>query len=330
MFLKISLLTLVLLSVLTPDTFAQNRKKSKNQLTPEGIAQLHASEDTLAYLAFVVVNDSVEQERFAACRSLITGLVRALKVENSFKYPFDRLKSLSILSPPDSSFRIFTWQMYVNDSTYRYYGAVQMNTPELKLYPLKDRSFEMEMPAPTEETLSPDAWYGALYYNLRQADTKQGRHYLLFGFDAYSFFDKRKLIDVLTFDATGKPVFGAAVFAKPDGSPDPHKRYFFDYSSEAAVRVNWDEEYKMILFDHLIAMPSPFGRGVTFVSDGSYDGFRWEKGRWQFVDKVFNDKMSEDQTQIEPVLGQRKGKNLMGGQERQPGKKQVKSAAPKD
>jgi hypothetical protein len=55
---------------------------------------------------------------------------------------------MSILSPPDSSFRIFTWQLFVNDSTYRHYGAIQMNQKELKLFALRDKSFEMDGPAP--------------------------------------------------------------------------------------------------------------------------------------------------------------------------------------
>ena len=309
MFLKINCLFVFLTLLHTAALQAQPLAVKAGKISPEALERLHTGEDTLALLAYAVVNDSIEQERFAACRTLITALVRTLKVENSFKYQFDRLKSVSIMAPPDSSFRIFTWQLFVNDSTYRYYGAIQMNSRDLKLYPLFDRSFELD-DRPVFEQLPADRWYGALYYNLRQFDLREGRKYLLFGYDAYAFFEKRKVIDVLSFDKNGAPVFGAPVFNKPE-SKEPEQRLLFEYSSEASIRVNWDEQYQMVLFDHLIPVPSPFGRGITYVPDGSYDGLRFEKGRWKYQDKVFNDVM-EEAPRPEPVLDGRQGKDIIG------------------
>jgi hypothetical protein len=298
---------LLTLGVFTPTLQAQ---QPASPLSGAVLEKLNAAEDTLAILAYAVVNDSIEQERFAACKVLITSLVRALKTENSFTYPFSRLKSVSILTPPDSSFRIFTWQLFVNDSTYRYYGTIQMNQKVLKLFPLIDRSFDMGLP--THEQLSPENWYGALYYNLRQFDTKEGRKYLLMGFDAFEFFEKRKVIDVLSFDKQGKPVFGAPVFARENPKPGPkEQRLMFEYSAEASVKVNWDEQYKMVLFDHLIPFPSPFGRGMTAVPDGSYDALRLEKGRWKYIDKVFNDSQ-KDVPMPEPILDGRREKDISG------------------
>lgn len=308
-------LTIVMALYLCSALQAQNKSKFNGALSAETIQQLHTSEDTLAILAFAVVNDSMPDMRFLACRSLITALVRALKTENSFHYPFDRLKSMSILAPPDSSFRIFTWQLFVDDSTYRYYGALQMNTPELKLFPLIDRSFEMAASF-TSEQLSPERWYGALYYNLLPFDTKEGRKYLLFGFDGFTFFEKRKVLDVLSFDKSGNPRFGAPIFEHPEtGATD--QRLLLEYTSEAKVRLNWDEQYQMILFDHLIPMANPYTGGMMNVPDGSYDGLKWEKGRWVFVDKVFND-VQQEVPRPEPVLDAEKGKNILGKPARKP------------
>ena len=322
MSLKINLSACCFLLLTTFTLSAQSTNKNAGKLTSAAIERIKTGEDTLALLAYAVVNDSVEKERFAACRALIPALVRTLKVENSFRYQFDRLKSVSILAPPDSSFRVFTWQLFVNDSTYRYYGAIQMNSGELKLFPFIDRSFEFE-DRPVSEQLAPDRWYGALYYNIRQFDTKEGRKYLLFGFDAYEFFNKRKVIEVLSFDKTGKPVFGAPVFDRTDAKVAEH-RLLLEYSAEASVRVNWDEQYQMVLFDHLITVPSPFGRGFTNVPDGSYDGLRFEKGKWKYIDKVFNDVMSEAPFP-EPVLDTRKDKDLMGREKK---KKKAKGERP--
>lgn len=312
--------TLLLFSLLASGLTAQKRNKEPRAeaLSAQAAERLHAAEDTLALLAYAVVNDSVEQVRFGACRTLITTLVRALKTENSFRYRFDRLKSISVLAPPDSSFRIFTWQLFVNDSTYRYYGAIQMNRPNLVLHALKDRSRDVGEEAVYQQ-FAPENWYGALYYSLRPFETKtsagQQQQYLLMGFNGLEFFNKRKVVDVLSFDAaTGKPVFGSPVFAREKPLAMPEQRLVFEYSAEASVRVNWDEQYQMVLFDHLIQIPSAYGRGFTAVPDGSYDGLKLEKGgRWTFVNKVFNDVMNEE-FRPEPVLDKKQeaGRDVNG------------------
>lgn len=289
---------------------AQSKNKRAGDLNPKALQQLAAAEDTLALLAYSVVNDSLDSMRFASCAQLSATLVRCLRTENAFRYPFSRVKAVSILAPPDSSFRIFTWQLFVNDSTYNYYGLLQLNSREPALFELVDRSADME-PPPTHEALPPDQWYGVLYYNLRQFDTPKGRKYLLMGFDAFSFFERRKVMDVLSFDPkTGFPEFGAPVFERPGKPENREHRIIFDYTAEAGVRVNWDEEYKMILCDHLLPVPSSYHPGITHVPDGSYDGFKLEKGRWVYVDKVFNDSQDEVPRPV-PVLNGR-GKDIMG------------------
>ncbi len=293
----------LLLHALT--AFAQAKQKA-GPLSPEAFQRLHEAEDTLAIFAFAITNDTSSEMRFLACKSLITGLVRALKTENSFRYPFSRLSSVSILTPPDSSFRVFSWQLFVNDSTYWHYGAIQMNEPELRLYPLIDRRIEFK-DKPTHEVLSPNRWYGAVYYNLLPFETPQGRKYLLFGLDGYTLFEKRKVIEVLSFNAAGEPVLGAPVFER-NGQRGEH-RIILQYATDAKIRVNWDDYYKMIIFDHLIPWQSPYTGAITYVPDGSCDGFKYEKGRWIFVDKVFRD--TQDKAPVPyPVLDDKR--DLLG------------------
>jgi hypothetical protein len=307
------LFLVLFLGIFCQNLLAQRKTEPSGALTKENLEKINTIEDSLAILTYAVVNDSLETNRFGACRVLIPMLVRALKVENSYNYKFERLKTMSIMAPPDSSFRIFTWQLFVNDSTYKYFGAIQMNSSNLKLFPLSDKSAEMENDF-EDRVLTPENWYGALYYNLQQFEAKGGNKYLLIGFDAFSFFEKRKIIDVLSFDKTGKPSFGDSVFdmTKTEKETPPPIRIVLEYSSEAIVRCNFDAQYEMILYDHLEPMPSPFGRGMTYIPDGSVEGLQLIKGRWKHISKVFNDSMTEDQTQIEPILNKQKGKNVLG------------------
>jgi hypothetical protein len=312
----------LLMGIFCQNISAQSKKDRAGALTPENLQKINTIEDSLAILAYAVVNDSFEMNRFGACRALIPALVRALRVENSFNYRFDRLKSLSIMAPPDSSFRIFTWQLFVNDSTYKYFGAIQMNTASLKIYPLTDKSAEME-DSFEDMILTHDNWYGSLYYNLQQFEAKGGNKYLLIGFDAFSFFERRKIIDVLSFDKTGKPSFGDTVFDMEKTDKDAERpaplRIVLEYSAEAGVRCNFDLQYEMVLFDHLDIVPSPFGRGMTQIPDGSVEGLKLEKDRWKHISKVFNDVMNEEQTQIEPILDKQKGKNVLGNTKKKRG-----------
>lgn len=311
--LPVKFATIFLLGLLSTPIFAQKNKKTAGSLTAEAMVSMRVFEDTLGVLSYAMVNDSIEIERFGAAHRLITLLVEALKTENSFNYPFDRLRSMSIVSPPDSSFRIFSWQLFVNDSTYRYYGAIQMNKPELLLYPLRDKSPDLKR-VPNQDVLTPDQWYGSVYYNLREFELRGGqKQYLVFGFDAVDFFNRRKILDVLFFDPEGKPFFGAPVFDRGDatGFSEGETRIILEYSAAASVRLNWDEQYQVVLFDHLIAVPSPHHDEMTYVPDGSYEAFQFTKGRWKYIPKIFND-INEEVPVPEPILESRKNKDILG------------------
>src|SRR5690606_10337143 len=103
-----------------------------------------------------------------------------------------------------------------------------------------------------QEILKPTNWYGALYYNLRQFDAPTGRQYLLFGFNGFSLFNKKKLVDVLHFE-NGEAVFGAPVFVQENtstGEQTVRNRLVLEYTAESSIRLNYDETYEQIMFDH--------------------------------------------------------------------------------
>lgn len=284
---------------------AQNDK-----ITPEDQAYLEIMEDTVAYLGYLIINDSLPESRFLACRSLIRKLKTALETPNSFYYPFERLNAVSIQYAPDNSFRIFTWQLFVDNDNYRYYGAIQMNTPELTLIPLIDRSDDMGY-STEQGPLTPEQWYGALYYNIQASEGPNGPYYLLFGYDGYSFFRKRKLIDVLYFK-DDKAHFGAPVLiGTKDGEDRVLDRLILEYSVSTAIRLNYDEHREHIIFDHLITLPGRDGEGLTNFPDGSYEAYHKGKdGLWHYEKKVFDQIL--DEPPVPAPLDQKKGKDILG------------------
>lgn len=278
-------------------------------ITLEHLNKLEAYQDTLALAGYAVVNDSLPEYRFGACKKLIVTLKKALQIEHSFNFPFDRAASVSIQYPQDSSFRIFTWQLYVDKDEYRYYGAIQMNTPDLQLFPLIDRSANIESSNLEQMELTTDQWYGNLVYNIKQFDSPEGRRYLLFGFDGYRFFFKRKLIDVLYFK-DNVPILGAPVFVAIDEQKNKttKKRILIEYSADASVGLKFAPEMNIILTEHLEQISGIYGEGPTFVPDGSYQGYELKDGVWVYIDKVF------DQISDEPPIPYPtdKGKNILG------------------
>lgn len=269
---------------------------------------LSEAEDSIAQLAITVIKDTVAANRITASEAILPLLIEALRVPNSFQYKFDKAEAISIQYPQDSSFRIFTWQLYVSEEEYRHFGAIQLNEEPLKLFPLNDQSATLQRIEYKE--LAPQQWYGSVYYNIHSVKHKGERYYMLFGFDGHSFFRKRKVVEVLRFREDGQPVFGAPVFVNNPRHRVAPYRLIREYSAEVSTRCNYDETLEMIIFDHLIAAKGPHGEGLVYYPDGSYEGYRYKKGVWEYEEKVFN-QVSEEAPRPAPILDKRP-KDLFG------------------
>jgi hypothetical protein len=156
--------------------------------------------------------------------------VRALKTNHAFDYPFDSLITISKIYPPDSSFRIFTWQLVVNDDVIRQHGAIQMKTADgsLKLFPLIDKSDIIVHPSDTVSNNM--GWMGAIYYRIVQHQSGRQRYYTLLGYDENNQRSNRKIIEVLQF-VNDAPVFGGAFFnfSKDTVKHPSISRYIMEY-----------------------------------------------------------------------------------------------------
>lgn len=248
-------------------------------------------EANLVQLSTQFIKDSLQENRITAATKFDETLQLSLQQKGSFNYPFTGLETVSILYPADSTFRIFTWQVYVDKNDYRYDGIIQMNHPDNQLFSLDDQSADIATYDLEFDVLGPSDWYGAIYFNIQEYPTQEGNKYLLFGFDGYEFFSKRKIVEAFYFDESGQPVFGAPAFAKTaDGYEASTKnRLYLEYSAEVAARVNYDPTLEMVILDNLVSMRSPYkGAGNVNIPDGSYIGYQLKNGVWEHVEKVFN------------------------------------------
>ncbi|BFG69537.1 hypothetical protein KACHI17_04180 [Sediminibacterium sp. KACHI17] len=246
--------------------------------------QLQQMENELKPLATAILNEEQFIDRFKADSAFTRGLVRALRTQHSFRYRFDSLITISQQYAPDSSFRIFTWQIQMEDMNhFRQKGAIQMRTSDgsLKLIPLFDASKFTE--APFDSVRTNQNWIGAVYYNIIQTSYNNRKYYTLFGYDENDARSTRKWMEVLTFDVNGNPQFGGRYFnyREDDIKPkQPAFRFCLEYKKDANAKLNYDPELNMIVMAHLVSEEGDNKKKHTLVPYGTFEGFKWLGGKW--------------------------------------------------
>ena len=300
---------LMLFALVTSQIVAQD---AENQLDSKDFnLDLLAVEDTLSDLGQVILEDPILLNRQVANTKFQALFERTMKMEGAYEYNFNCLFNVPQLKAPDNSFRVFTWQFFEADDSYIYYGYIVHQ--DGRIMPLKDKSLEYF--TPQFEVGDKEHWYGALYYNMHPYTGADGKmQYLMFGYDGYSLFEDRKIIDVLSWNEKGEPVFGADVFqasAESKGHPPVANRVLMEYFVGAKVSSNYEEIHEHVLYDHLIFKKTPYGDFM--VPDGSYEGYAFEEGKWRHVSKMFHHSYGDDNYPTpDPVLTKEKKKDLFG------------------
>lgn len=246
-------------------------------------------EDSLKEYSIQIIEGKNPSDRFTADSIFTKILVRALVNKNSFYYPFNSLESISKLFAPDSSFKIFTWQMIINENMIRQHGAIQMKTNDgsLQLLPLIDKSDIIINQADT--VTNNRSWMGAIYYKIISTKNANKRYYTLIGYDENNIRSTKKIIETLEF-INGEPVFGSHLFNFEDHSTTkpPLSRFILEFKKNTGPRVNFDNDLGMIIFEHLESESNEPTKKWTFIPDGDYEGFKWKNGKWFHINKVFN------------------------------------------
>ncbi|MEI9959404.1 MAG: hypothetical protein WDM90_24500 [Ferruginibacter sp.] len=259
------------------------------QLSKADAKILRLKEDSLKKFAVKIIEGINPKDRFDADSIFTKMFVRALKTPNSFYYTFDSLITISRLYAPDSTFKIFTWQMVINENIVRQHGAIQMRTTDgsLKLYPLIDKS---DVTINQVDTVGNNkGWMGAVYYNIVEKRSANQNYYTLLGFDANNIRSDKKVIEVLNFN-NDEPTFGGRYFSFEEDSVFKTSvgRFILEFKKEAGPKLNYDKDMDMIVVEHLVSENNQPNKKWTLVGDGDYEGFKWKNGKWIHVEKIFN------------------------------------------
>lgn len=262
------------------------------ELTPKELEKFQKMEAALVPFVNKFNNNELAfEERAANIHEFIPRFVAALKEKNSYLYPFDDLIFISKIKAPDDAFKIYTWELKEPLETHRYYGAIQFNSPDLKMKPLFDYSDTMDYH--TKMVLTPENWYGCLYYNVVLTENKKGKkYYTLFGLDKADFVSTRKILEVMTIDEKKNVLFGAdPVISYKDYTSKSIKtknRLFLEYYDKATLSLNYSIDKEMIIYDHITA-PSEKEKDAEFsyIPDGTYEGLKWVKDKWNWIERVY-------------------------------------------
>ena len=251
----------------------------------------------LSGLGQQMVRSFDEDTRITSGKQFIRHLARALKINNSYYYPFDSLKNVMVIKAPDDFFRIITWNVATNDENFRYFGVIQMNPQKIakikakkniefnSFYPLIDRSDSIANFL--FKNVTNEHWYGATYYKIIKTSYKKKDYYTLLGWDGAGPKSNKKIADVLMFE-NGMPSFGAPIFDIKRKTV--FYRMVYEFNNNATMALRYNEKKKYLIYENIVPdKPSNAGIWENYLPDGTYEYMIWKKGIWEKQAQLLRD-----------------------------------------
>jgi hypothetical protein len=218
--------------------------------------------------------------------------IAAFEDPATFDHAFESLQMCKLISS-DRRIRLFNWNQPYQDGRHKFYCFVLVKEKKKETFQWTELiDDERETEKIENKFLSPDKWFGALYYEIIPMDKKgRGDTYTLLGWDGKDNLTTRKLIDAISI--VGKKIrIGAAIF---DSEAGVRKRYILEYSNEVSASVKYYPKKQCIVMDHL-SPKNPVMTGIfaDYGPDGSYHLFMMKKGKWEYIDNIDITEFADD------------------------------------
>jgi hypothetical protein len=246
-------------------------------------SQLADSENQLKALLVSINKEESLSKKNAKNYDLVKAFEETLNIEGAWDYPFDSLKNIGKLRSGDNKVRIFTWNLPQPAGNQKYFGFIMVNNENnINIFKLNDLRVEYEIPHLLIGSTS--NWYGALYYEIIDIENNGKTIYTLLGVDMNNLFSSKRIIEVLSFDSRGEPVFGLPIFRI---NKSVLNRVVLEYSARATMVTKWLKEHNMIVYNHLTPLrPDYEGNYQFYVPDPSLDGLKYRNPYWEYVPDI--------------------------------------------
>lgn len=249
-------------------------------------AERKINEQLIEETAFSLLNAESDDSALFYNKKLKQILLNELNKEEALVHEFSGIQSISILSPSDSVFVLFNWNIPLQDGTFRYECGIlgKKSISNTQFYFLTDTTFANRKAEEHSSTFA-NQWTPCLFYKVLESKTRFKKYYTLLFWDGNSRLTNIKGIDILWFDESNKVRFGAPLFKF--NSQETKSRIVFEYGGQNRMRLQFNTKLNRIEFDHL--SPPPADEQNTTNLDGifeyygpdlSFDGFLWKNNAW--------------------------------------------------
>jgi len=254
------------------------------------------AENTLVTNYNKILDSKVDKDRNAANQIFYQNLKQALMLSGAFDYPFDKLVTISILSPDDKAIRLFTWNLQNDAGEEDFFGLIELN-PSLtknkanKVIELINQKGELQKS--DNKTFNADKWPGAVYYEVVPVKKGNTTYYTLAGWRGIDDGLKQKILDIV-YIQSAKAKFGYPLFKMSNRT---QRRVIFTFGGMTSMLLTFDDKNHRFVFEHLAPKNNLVVGNYRFYGpDGVYDSFVLEKKQWIYQSDidVRNNKSSRD------------------------------------
>ena len=261
-------------------------------------------EKRLAIFLNTLRKSSTDQDKINANTVFRDYLLETIQYPTSYGYSFESLTSLGIITSPDNAFKLYCWNVEMEDASNRFYCFLVRKGKRKhknKVIEFLEKSTISPM---SQDVLTENNWYGALYYKIIPIEKGSKKLYTLLGWRSNGTLSHSKLIDVISIHGTHVK-FGDLVFKN---KREVKRRVCFEYSKKSLMSLKYEVNFERIIFDHLSPeSPSMTGFYEYYVPDMSHDAYIFEEDKWVLKEDVIGinspDKQTIKQTTIDPATG---------------------------
>jgi hypothetical protein len=245
---------------------------------------IQQQEDSLNFYLKKLRASKTDAEKELCNEDVISWVEKTMVNPDAFTHPFDSIKTIGTMTSPDKAFRMINWNVEQEDRSHKYYCYLvipgKRGGPN-RLIEFRDISNHFT-PNLEEASLDNKRWYGAVYYKIIPIKKGLRTYYTLVGWQGKNAMSTQRVFEVMSL--SGKKVrFSYGMFR--DGEK-LKRRHIIEFQDDVYVHVDYRKSRKehLLVFDHVSPKdPNLEGMYEHYITDGSYDAYKWTGSYWELI-----------------------------------------------